>query len=105
MRNRQAQFSVGQVVQHKLFHYRGVIVDVDPHYLHTDTWYELMAKTKPPKDKPWYHILVDNADYTTYVAEQNLELDIVEAPISHPDLQEYFLETKNGHYVSKKRTH
>ena len=27
-----ARFSVGDVVQHKLFDYRGVIVDVDTHF-------------------------------------------------------------------------
>ena len=32
MSSAQAQFAVGQVVQHKLFNYRGVIVDVDPQF-------------------------------------------------------------------------
>ena len=26
----------------------------------------------PPKNQPWYHVLVHGADHTTYVAEQNL---------------------------------
>ena len=28
-----AQFSIGDLVYHKLFDYRGVVVDVDPHLI------------------------------------------------------------------------
>ena len=29
----EAKFSIGQIVQHQLFNYRGVIIDVDYNYL------------------------------------------------------------------------
>ena len=54
----KAEFKSGQIINHKLFNYRGVILKVDQTFKLTDEWYEIMAKSKPPKDKPWYQVLV-----------------------------------------------
>jgi hemimethylated DNA binding protein len=37
----------------------------------------MMAKSRPPKDKPWYHVQITGGYGVpqTYVAEQNLELN------------------------------
>ena len=68
------QFSIGQIIHHLKFDYRGVIIDVDASFESSEEWYEMMAKSNPPKDKPWYH--VQKIDGTqTYVAECNLEND------------------------------
>ena len=48
----KAEFKSGQIINHKLFNYRGVILKVDQTFKLTDEWYEIMAKSKPPKDKP-----------------------------------------------------
>ncbi len=48
----QAKFSVGELVQHRLFSYRSVIVDVDRNFQASDEWYELVAKSRPPKTRP-----------------------------------------------------
>lgn len=87
-----ANFSIGQLIHHRLFDYRGVIVDVDPEYAGSQEWYEHVAKTRPPKNRPWYHILVDGSDVETYVAEQNLEEDQEHAPIEHPMVGNYFAD-------------
>jgi len=50
----------------------------------TDEWYETVAKSRPPKDRPWYHVLVDGSTHTTYVAERHLEPDDVLASVEHP---------------------
>jgi heat shock protein HspQ len=100
----RAQFNVGQLIHHKLFNYRGVVVDVDPEFEHSDAWYDVMAQSKPDKHQPWYHILVDGTDYMTYVAEQNLEEDNDGSPISHPDLHVYLEERDPGHYSTKKQS-
>ncbi len=50
-----AIFGVGQLVQHRRFGYRGVVFDVDPTFQASATWYEQMALSRPPKDRPWYH--------------------------------------------------
>ena len=91
-----AQFGVGQLVHHRLFDYRGVVYDVDPQFRGSEEWYETMARSRPPKDEPWYHVLVHDATHTTYVAERNLEPDESDAPIRHPLIDDYF-EGMSGH--------
>ena len=46
-------FKIGQVINHKLFNYRGVIYGADSVFKESDEWYEEVAKSRPPKDKPW----------------------------------------------------
>ena len=96
-----ARFSVGDVVKHKLFDYRGVVIDVDPEFQLSDDWYETVARSRPPKDKPWYHVLVHNGSHQTYVAERNLEADSSGAVIDHPLVGHYFTRFKDGRYVNE----
>ena len=79
-------------------------MDVDSNFQHTDEWYSLMARNNPPKDEPWYHILVHDSDYMTYVAEQNLEIDADREPINHPEVEKYFGDMVGGIYTSKRQT-
>ncbi|CAG0911240.1 unnamed protein product, partial [Cyprideis torosa] len=79
-----ADFYVGQIIHHKLFNYRGVIYDVDAEYSGTDAWYQTVAKSRPTRHQPWYHVLVDGEDSTTYVAQQNLSIVERNDPIEHP---------------------
>lgn len=98
----RARFSIGQVVHHQKFDYRGVVVDVDPVFEGSDEWYEQVARSRPPKDKPWYHVLVDNGDHMTYVAERHLEEDDSGDPIRHPALDSYFSEFRAGSYQPRQ---
>ena len=98
-----AQFSVGDLVHHKLFDYRGVIVDVDPQFQLTEEWYETVAQSRPPKDKPWYHVLVHKGGHQTYVAEQNLESDTTGEVIDHPLLGQYSTRFRNGRYQNERQ--
>ena len=95
-----AQFSVGDVVHHKLFDYRGVVIDVDPQFELTEEWYETVARTRPPKDRPWYHVLLHKGTHHTYVAERNLEPDRSGEAIQHPLLGQYFTRFSDGRYVT-----
>ena len=97
------KFAVGQLVHHKRFDYRGVIIDVDAEFHGTDDWYKQVARSKPPRDNPWYHVLVDESDYRTYVAERNLEPDTEGGPIKHPDVRIIFSEMSEGRYVSRNK--
>lgn len=99
----EAKFSVGQLVHHRIFDYRGVVVDVDPHFLGTETWYADMAKSRPPKDRPWYHVLVDGSAHQTYVAERNLEIDDSDAPIKHPQVSAHFTGQRDDGVYTPKR--
>ena len=71
----KAKYCIGQLIQHKLFDYRGIILGVDLEFKSTDEWYEMVARSRPPKNEPWYHVLVHQKGHQTYVAEQNLQLD------------------------------
>jgi len=95
----QAKLNIGQLVQHKLFGYRGVIYDVDPQFMLTDEWYVNVARSRPPKNEPWYRVLVDNELQETYVAQQNLEAATDLSPIKHPFLKDCFTSFEDGHYV------
>ena len=103
MPDSRAKFSVGELVHHHLFDYRGVIFDVDAEFQGSEEWYAQMARSKPPRDEPWYHVLVHNATHTTYVAERNLEIDPTEDPIRHPLVEDLFDGFENGHYVIRRR--
>jgi heat shock protein HspQ len=96
-----AKFAVGQLVHHRKFDYRGVVVDVDPQFQGTEEWYDQVAKSRPPRDKPWYHVLVHEAGINTYVAERHLEPDPSDAPINHPALKQYFSDFRGGSYVPR----
>ena len=98
-----AHFSIGDLVHHKLFDYRGVIIDVDPQFMLTDEWYDAVARSRPPKDKPWYRVLVHDAVHETYVAERNLEPDTSDEPIRHPLVDSVFSEFHDGRYVVSGR--
>ena len=67
------QFSIGQIIHHLKFDYRGVIIDVHASFESSEEWYEMMAKSNPPKDKPWYQVLLNKTTTTKYLQDQNLE--------------------------------
>ena len=95
----EALFSPGQLVRHVLFSYRGVVVDLDATFQLTDEWYEQMARSRPPREQPWYHVLVHQASHMTYVAERNLAPDGSGTRIVHPMLDHFFSEFRSGRYV------
>lgn len=94
-------FYIGQLVHHRRFDYRGVVVQVDPVYGGSEEWYEEMATSRPPKDAPWYTVLVDGSRHVTYVAERHLEQDRVGEQIDHPALGDYFDHFGSGRYWLK----
>jgi len=98
-----ANFAIGDVVHHRLFDYRGVIYDVDPSFQLSEEWYEAIAKSRPPKDEPWYRVLVHNGIHETYVAERNLEACTAGEPVSHPLVDTLFDEFVDGRYHAISR--
>ena len=100
----KVNFQIGQIVHHVLFDYIGVIYDVDPVFEGTDEWYNQMARSRPPKDKPWYNILVHNALHTTYVTEQNLESVKIPQEIQHPMIDELFSNFDGIKYEPRRRS-
>ena len=84
------QFAAGQIVKHRKFGYRGVIFQADAEFELSEEWYEAVARSRPPKDAPWYHVLVDGGNHSTYVAERHLALSRDCSQIEHPMLGHYF---------------
>ena len=97
-----ANFHIGQLVHHRLFDYRGVVFDIDADFQGTEDWYASMARSRPPRDEPWYHVLVHRAGHTTYVAERNLEPDAAGGPIDHPAVGELFAGFERGRYIAAR---
>ena len=95
------QFSIGQVVRHRVYEFRGVIVDVDPEFSNTEEWWQsIPEEVRPSKDQPFYHLLAENDQsyYVAYVSEQNLVEDHSGEPIEHPDLPDLFGDFEDGQY-------
>jgi heat shock protein HspQ len=70
-----------------------------------ETGDEQVARSRPPKDKPWYHVLVNEAAHTTYVAEQNLEPAEAPQRIVHPFADSLFSEFDGERYKLRQQAH
>ena len=96
-----AMFSIGDVVRHRLFDFRGVVFDIDPVFANSEEWYQAIPEDiRPPKDQPFYHLLAENTEssYVAYVSQQNLLADDEGDPIDHPAIGELFDGFKAGRY-------
>ena len=98
-----AKFYIGQIIHHNRFNYRGLIFAVDSEFSGSEEWYQAVALSKPPKNKPWYHVLVDDATHTTYVAERNLEPSEDTQQIDHPFLGQFFGRYDGQRYFNKTK--
>lgn len=83
------QFVIGQLVQHKRYGYRGVVVDFDMSCEANEAWYQ-KNQTQPNRDQPWYHVLVNETASATYAAQSSLIEDDTKQPIEHPLLEMFF---------------
>lgn len=101
---KKPMFTIGQVVRHRFFPFRGVIFDVDAEFANSEEWWEsIPAEIRPVKEQPFYHLLAENEDssYEAYVSQQNLVPDDSDEPVNHPDVMELFGDLKEGQYSLK----
>ncbi|XP_067946355.1 uncharacterized protein [Watersipora subatra] len=105
-RPKTALYRVGQVITHKKYGYRGVIVGWDPHAKAPEKW---LAVNHPTDSKvaqvyPNYAVLVDVRDrpeaQLTYVAQDNIKL-ATNTRIIHPDRDRYFDEYDGTKYLAR----
>ena len=97
-----AKFSIGTIVKHKHFDFRGVIYDVDFEFNNSEEWYQSIPKdVRPRKDQPFYHLLAESNDvtYEAYVSEQNLLTDNSKQRVKHPLINEIFVGKKGSNYL------
>ena len=96
-----ARFSIGDVVRHRMFEFRGVVFDIDPVFANSEEWYQAIPEdVRPAKDQPFYHLLAENSDssYIAYVSQQNLILDDSDEPVDHPAIATMFDGWEDGRY-------
>jgi heat shock protein HspQ len=99
-----AKFSIGQLVRHRIFPFRGVIFDVDPEFSNSEEWYESIPdEIRPRRDQPFYHLFAENeeTEYIAYVSEQNLLQDENREPVRHPQVDEVFVRNTDGDYIAR----
>ena len=100
-----SDFFVGQIVDHNKAGYPGVIFGVDAVFSLSEEWYEEVARSRPPKDKPWYHVMVDGGTHTTYVAERHLVASRDHRQIEHPALGRVFNRFDGTRYFPSDAAH
>ena len=94
----QPIFEPGQLVRHRRYGYRGVVVNADSVCCADDKWYQ-KNQTQPDRDQAWYHILVHQSSQSTYAAEENLMPDFSESEIQHPLVPYFFSGFEDGIYI------
>ncbi len=101
MLKKSAKFTLGQVVKHRHYPFRGVVFDIDPTFDNTEEWWESIPDDiRPVRDQPFYHLLAENeaSYYVAYVSEQNLLVDESGDPVEHPEVEEMFGALNGGKY-------
>lgn len=92
-------FSVGHIISHARYGYRGVIFGYTPTCVASEDWILQMGvdKLKHGRNQPFYHVCVDLRDrpggQTTYVAQENLETHsgtLDARPVYHPMVSKLF---------------
>jgi heat shock protein HspQ len=93
-----ALFQPGDLVRHRRYGYRGLVVDRDPNCKARETWYE-NNRTQPKRDQPWYHVLVHDSDAVTYAAQTSLLPDVSEEELRHALVPQFFTGFEGGRYI------
>jgi len=98
-------FRVGQVVKHKTWGYRGVIIAWDETANAPAEWLREMHKeNKEWRNQPNYSVLVDTRDrqapQMTYVPQDNIEV-VRNTKILHPSVEDYFENFDGSQYLPR----
>ena len=61
--NSKARFSIGDVVRHRLYDFRGVVFDIDPVFANSEEWYESIPQDiRPTREQPFYHLFAESGE-------------------------------------------
>jgi len=91
-------FQPGQLVRHRRYNYRGVVVATDLSCQADNDWY-FSNRTQPDQGQPWYHVLVHDSDQMTYAAQSSLEEDPSDEQVVHPLVSHFFSDFHDGQYI------
>ena len=108
----QIRFSLGQIVKHKLYGFRGVVVAWDPKPRMDVTNWDGLTHIERPEEKPFYHVVPDTNDCIRafggprqfrYVCQENLELSPVDDTQldleAHLDSEDWKWRSEEGKYI------
>lgn len=95
-------FEPGDLVRHRRYGYRGVVVAVDDACQADEAWYK-KNQTQPDRDQPWHHVLVHETSTVTYAAGDNLLPDSSGEEILHPLTEHFFASFDGQKYVRNER--
>jgi heat shock protein HspQ len=99
--HRRPKFRPGDLVVHRRYGYRGVIVNMDRRRA-AETW----SRGEPARcerGQPWYHVLVHGTVGRTYAAQASLLPDRTGEPIDHPLVAEFFSAFDGRRYRRNRR--
>jgi heat shock protein HspQ len=85
----QGAIRPGRVVRHRETGLRALVVERDPRCAGNEAWYGARAR-RPRRDQPWFHVLVHGSANVGYVAEEDLEPELLPVPVTHPLVLLYF---------------
>ncbi|CAD5116031.1 DgyrCDS4963 [Dimorphilus gyrociliatus] len=100
------KYRIGQVMKHKKWGYRGIIVGWDVRARAPEEWLRQMHPPDKPhwRDYPNYSIIVDTRDrpdgQTTYVAEENIEI-VSNTKVMHPQTDKHFESWDGAQYIAR----
>jgi len=94
----QSLFEPGQLVRHRRYGYRGVVVARDETCQADHGWYA-KNQTQPSRRQPWYHVLVHESVACTYAAAENLLADDSGQPVIHPLMERFFDGFAEGRHL------
>lgn len=106
----QARFQVGDVVEHKKFGFRGVVVGWDPRPTVDVSHWDGLTEIENPEEFPFYHVVPDRDDSVAafgaerpfrYVCEENLQECPKDRSVLDVDLDpDWTFDSSNGNYVA-----
>lgn len=99
---KKTKFQISELVQHRRYGYRGVVVAYDLTCQADDDWYQ-SNKTQPERNQPWYHVVVSESNQVTYPAESSLLADESKEEILNPIVPYFFTGFNKGVYVRNDR--
>jgi heat shock protein HspQ len=91
-------FVPGQLVQHRKYGYRGVVVALDRACQADDDWY-FSNRSQPDRYQAWYHVLVHGSEQVTYAAQTSLHSDDSREQVIHPFIPHFFSAFSDGSYI------
>lgn len=100
-RSEEVRFSVGQVIFNRSGPYRGVVAGWDEVTKVPKGWPSLHRSRQPWLSKPHYSILVHGSNQSTYIVDDNSELERVPDEVSHPMVSVLFSHFNGQVYVPK----